>query len=36
MIALLAEQHGGGLQFARDEGTLVLGAFMPESEGLIG
>ena len=36
MIALLAEQHNGGVQFARDEGTLVLGAFMPESEGLIG
>ncbi len=36
MISLLAEQCGGGVQFARSEGTLVLGAVMPEGEGLIG
>lgn len=36
MIALLAQQCGGGLQFARTDETLVLGAFMPEGEGLIG
>lgn len=36
MIALLAEQTGGGLQYARTEDTLVMGAVMPEGEGLIG
>ena len=36
MIALLAEDCGGGLQYARHDDALVLGAFMPESEGLIG
>lgn len=36
MISLLAEQCGGGVQFARAEGTLLLGAVMPEGEGLIG
>lgn len=36
MIALLAEDSGGGLQFARSDDTLVLGAVLPESDGLIG
>ena len=36
MIYLLAEQSGGGLQFARTDETLVLGAVLPEPEGLIG
>lgn len=36
MIALLAEECGGGLQYARGEDTLVLGAVLPEGEGLIG
>lgn len=36
MIALLAEECGGGLQYARHDNALVLGAVMPEGEGLIG
>ena len=36
MIHLLAEQSGGGLQYARTDETLVLGAVLPEAEGLIG
>ena len=36
MIQLLAEQSGGGLQYARTDETLVLGAVLPEAEGLIG
>ena len=36
MIALLAEQAGGGLQYARTDDALVLGAVLPEGEGLIG
>ncbi len=36
MIALLAEQCGGGLQYHRSDETLVLGAVLPEAEGLIG
>lgn len=36
MIALLAEVSGGGLQYARTNETLVLGAVLPEPEGLIG
>ncbi|MBA4764596.1 MAG: histidine phosphotransferase [Erythrobacter sp.] len=36
MIRLLAEQSGGGLQYARTDETLVLGAILPEGEGLIG
>lgn len=36
MIALLAADCGGGLQFARADDTLVLGAVLPEGEGLIG
>ena len=36
MIHLLAQQAGGGLQFARTDETLVLGAVLPEPEGLIG
>ena len=36
MIALLAENAGGGLQFAKTDDALVLGAVLPEGEGLIG
>lgn len=36
MIALLAEGAGGGLQYAKTDDALVLGAVLPESEGLIG
>ena len=36
MINLLAENAGGGLQYARTDETLVLGAILPEPEGLIG
>ena len=36
MIALLAQDIGGGLQFAMSDGALVLGAVLPEPEGMIG
>lgn len=36
MIHLLAVETGGSLQYMLDEGTLVLGAVLPEGEGLIG
>ena len=36
MIRMLAEGAGGGLQYARTDETLVLGAVLPEAEGLIG
>lgn len=36
MIALLAADMGGGLQFAMTDGALVLGAVLPEPEGMIG
>jgi len=36
MIALLAEEVGGGLQYALSDGALVLGAVLPEPEGMIG
>ncbi|GMN03313.1 histidine phosphotransferase family protein [Erythrobacter sp. MTPC3] len=36
MVALLAEELGGGLQYALGEGSLVLGAVIPEPEGMIG
>ena len=36
MIALLAAEIGGGLQFALSDGALVLGAVLPEPEGMIG
>lgn len=36
MISLLAEGAGGGLQYARTDDALVLGAVLPEGEGLIG
>lgn len=36
MIALLARDMGGGLQFAMADGALVLGAVLPEPEGMIG
>ncbi|TRD10807.1 histidine phosphotransferase [Erythrobacter insulae] len=36
MIALLAEEIGGGLQYAVTDDALVLGAVLPEPEGMIG
>ena len=36
MIALLAEETGGGLQYKRTEETLVLGAVLPQPSGMIG
>jgi histidine phosphotransferase ChpT len=36
MIHLLAEQSGGGLQYALHDDALVLGAVLPEPEGMIG
>lgn len=36
MIALLAAEMGGGLQYALSDGALVLGAVLPEPEGMIG
>lgn len=36
MIYLLAKNCGGGLQYVLDDGALVLGAVLPEGEGLIG
>ena len=36
MIALLAEEMGGGLQYALTDEALVLGAVLPEPEGMIG
>ena len=36
MIHLLAQECGGGLQYAKGDDALVLGAVLPEPEGLIG
>jgi len=36
MIALLAQELGGGLQYKLTDGALVLGAVIPEPEGMIG
>lgn len=36
MLYLLAEKSGGGLQYQLSEDALVLGAVLPEPEGLIG
>lgn len=36
MIALVAEELAGGLQYKLADGVLVLGAVLPEPEGLIG
>lgn len=36
MIALLADEMGGGLQYALTDEALVLGAVLPEPEGMIG
>lgn len=36
MIALLAEELGGGLQYRLTDDALVLGAVIPEPEGMIG
>ncbi len=36
MIALVAKEAGGGLQWALNDGALVLGAVLPEPEGMIG
>ena len=36
MIHLLAQECGGGLQYAKGDDALVLGAVLPEPEGMIG
>lgn len=36
MVALLAEEMGGGLQYALSDKALVLGGVLPEAEGMIG
>lgn len=36
MIRLLAEERGGGVQYAVTDGALVMGAVLPEAEGMIG
>lgn len=36
MVALLAEEMGGGLQYALSDNALVLGGVLPEPEGMIG
>jgi histidine phosphotransferase ChpT len=36
MIAILAEECRGGLQYKRDGGTLVMGAVIPQPDGMIG
>ncbi|QFT76963.1 histidine phosphotransferase family protein [Erythrobacter sp. THAF29] len=36
MIALLADEMGGGLQYALSDDALVLGAVLPQPEGMIG
>jgi histidine phosphotransferase ChpT len=36
MIALLAEELGGGLQYKLADGALVLGAVLPKPDGMIG
>lgn len=36
MIALLAEEMGGGLQYALSSDALVLGAVIPQPKGMIG
>jgi histidine phosphotransferase ChpT len=36
MIAVLAEEMEGGLQYKMGDGALVLGAVLPEPEGMIG
>ena len=36
MIALLAREQGGGVQYAHTPDALVLGAVLPDGEGMIG
>lgn len=36
MIAMLAEEMGGGLQYKKDDTSLVMGAVLPQPEGMIG
>ena len=36
MIAVVAEEMDGGLQYKLGDGVLVLGAALPEPEGMIG
>ncbi len=36
MIAMLAEENGGGLQYKLDDNALVMGAVMPQPAGMIG
>ncbi|MEM6476231.1 MAG: histidine phosphotransferase family protein [Pseudomonadota bacterium] len=36
MIGLLAQEHGGGLQYQVSDNALVLGAVIPQPDGMIG
>ena len=36
MIAVVAEEMEGGLQYKLSDGVLVLGAVLPEPDGMIG
>jgi len=36
MIATLAEEMGGGLQYKKTDTSLVMGAVLPQPEGMIG
>ena len=36
MIRMLASEQGGGIQFAKTDDALVLGAVLPDPEGMIG
>lgn len=36
MIAMLAQENGGGLQYKRTEEALVMGAVLPQPAGMIG
>ena len=36
MIAILAEELGGSLQYKRSDDALVMGAVIPQPEGMIG
>lgn len=36
MIGMLAEEHGGGLQYKLTDTALVLGAVIPQPDGMIG
>jgi histidine phosphotransferase ChpT len=36
MIAVMAEEMEGGLQYKLGDGALVLGAVLPEPDGMVG